>query len=71
MKYFFVAVLMFLSSYLVASSIGKIEFSSLEAKSDLIVLAKVVEILSDDSLDKITIKISSVLKGKPENDEVK
>ena len=70
MKYFFATVIIFLSTSLQASSIAKIKLSELEGKSDLIVLAKVIDVISDDSLDKITIKVSSVLKGKPKNYEV-
>ena len=70
MKYFLASVMVILSVSLSASNIGKIELSKLENKSDLIVLAKVVHVHSDKELDKITINISSVLKGEPENDEV-
>ena len=63
MKYFLASVMVILSVSLSASNIGKIELSKLENKSDLIVLAKVVHVHSDKELDKITINISSVLKG--------
>ena len=62
--------MLFLVTNVFASTLGKIEISELEGKSDLVVLAKVVNVVSDTALDKATIKILSVLKGKPDHNEI-
>ena len=70
MKYTFAMIILLLSSTAIASMIGKIDLSKLENKSELIVLAKVINIVSDSALDKVTIKVSSILKGKLDNKEI-
>ncbi len=71
MKYFFATIILFLSTSVFASSIGEIELSKLEGKSELVVLAKVVNVVADKALDIVTIRVSSVLKGKAEKNEVR
>ena len=70
MKYIFALMILLISASIFASSIGKIEISKLESRSELIVLGKVVNVVSDEALDIITINISSILKGNIGHNEI-
>ncbi len=70
MNYIFSMLILFLSSISSASSIGKIDVAKLAGKSELIVLAKVVNIVSDSLHDKVSIKIASLLQGKLARKEI-
>jgi len=52
------------SSACFASTIPRITLSQLQAKADLIVMAKVTKVVADKDIDNVTIEVDSYLKGK-------
>lgn len=59
----FSLLLAFLSLTSFASSIKRITLAELQAKADLIVLAKVTKVVMEGDSDHVTINIDSYLKG--------
>jgi hypothetical protein len=51
-----------------ASKIARITLAELQAKADIVVLAKVTKLVAEGDADHVTIKVDSFLKGKgPQN----
>lgn len=64
----FLLFLAYLSLTSFASSIKRITLTELQAKADLIVLAKVTKVVAEGNNDHVTIRIDSYLKGEsPQN----
>ncbi|MFH1371999.1 MAG: hypothetical protein ABII09_12040 [Planctomycetota bacterium] len=59
----FSLLLAFLSLTSFATSIKRITLAELQARADLIVLAKVTKVVMEGDNDRVTIKIDSYLKG--------
>ncbi len=59
----FSLILAFLSLASFASSIKRITLAEMQARADLIVLAKVTKVVMEGDNDHVTIKIDSYLKG--------
>jgi len=47
-----------------ASKIRRITLAELQAKADLIVMAKVTKVVAEGDIDHVTVKVDSYLKGK-------
>ena len=59
----FSLLLAFLSSTSFASEIKRITLAELQAKADLIVMAKVTKVVAEKDVDHVTIELDSYLKG--------
>jgi hypothetical protein len=63
-NYLIVWILCVIATTGFASSINRITLAELQAKADLIVMGKVIELVKKGNQDHVTIKVDTYLKGK-------